>query len=46
MGKTSMKQFRTVNEYLSVLPKPVRETVESLREAIRKAAPHAEEMIY
>lgn len=40
-----MKLFRTVDEFLSTLPKPVRERVEGLRKIIRQAAPRAEETI-
>ena len=40
-----MKRFRTVDEFLSALPKPVRERVEGLRKIIRQAASRAEETI-
>jgi len=40
-----MKKFHTVDEYLSALPKSVRDTVEGLRRTIRQAAPQAEEVI-
>jgi uncharacterized protein YdhG (YjbR/CyaY superfamily) len=41
-----MKDFQTVDEYLSALPKTTRERLESLREIIRQAAPQAEEVIH
>lgn len=41
-----MKRFSTVDEYLSGLPKKVRERCESLRKTIRQAAPQAEEVIH
>ncbi|HYA63817.1 MAG TPA: DUF1801 domain-containing protein [Candidatus Sulfotelmatobacter sp.] len=41
-----MKNFHTVDEYFSALPKTVRDTLESLRKAIRQAAPQAEEVIH
>jgi uncharacterized protein YdhG (YjbR/CyaY superfamily) len=44
-GDTSMKRFQTVDEYLSALPKEVRDALEELRAAIRQAAPQAEEVI-
>jgi len=40
-----MKHFDTVDEYLSALPKDVRDIVKKLRETIRQAAPQAEEAI-
>jgi uncharacterized protein YdhG (YjbR/CyaY superfamily) len=40
-----MKNFRTVDEYLSALPKGVRDILERLRTTIRQAAPQAEEVI-
>jgi uncharacterized protein YdhG (YjbR/CyaY superfamily) len=44
-GKTPMKKFRTVDEYLSTFPKQVRDILGGLRETIRQAAPQAEEVI-
>ncbi len=41
----SVKRFRTVDEYLSALPKAARAAMTDLRETIRKTAPHAEEVI-
>ena len=40
-----MKKFRTVDEYLSRLPKTAKDNVEGLRKTIRRAAPQAEEVI-
>ena len=40
-----MKKFRTVDEYLSRLPKTAKDNVEGLRKTIRQAAPQAEEVI-
>lgn len=40
-----MKKFETVDEYLSALPQPAREATANLRQAIRQAAPLAEETI-
>lgn len=41
-----MKQFHTVDEYVSALRGKVGERLESLRAAIRQAAPQAEEVIH
>jgi uncharacterized protein YdhG (YjbR/CyaY superfamily) len=41
-----MKKFRTVDEYISALSGDARERLESLRNAIREAAPQAEEVIH
>src|SRR5215467_1806741 len=40
-----MKKYRTVDEYLSRLPKTAKDNVEGLRKTIRRAAPQAEEVI-
>lgn len=40
-----MKKFQTVDEYISALPQPARDAVGTLRQAIRKTAPQAEEVI-
>jgi len=40
-----MKNFKTVDEYFSALPKDVRMTLEGLRKTIKQAAPKAEEVI-
>jgi uncharacterized protein YdhG (YjbR/CyaY superfamily) len=40
-----MKKFQTVEEYLAELPEPVRDKIARLRQAIREAAPQAEETI-
>jgi uncharacterized protein YdhG (YjbR/CyaY superfamily) len=39
------KEVKNIDEYLSDLPDKVRETLERLRHAIKKAAPKAEERI-
>lgn len=41
----AMKKFQSVDEYLSALPQPARDAAASLRQAIRQAAPQAEEAI-
>ncbi|MGH9434175.1 MAG: iron chaperone [Terriglobia bacterium] len=41
-----MKNFQTVDEYLSALPKKTRDTLEKLRKTIKQAAPQAEEVIH
>ncbi|MBS1689675.1 MAG: DUF1801 domain-containing protein [Bacteroidetes bacterium] len=38
-------KFKTVEEYFSVLPADVRDTLEDLRKTIKQAAPKAEEVI-
>lgn len=38
-------KFKTVDDYLSVLPKEVKALLENLRRAIKQAAPEAEELI-
>lgn len=43
MNNTS--QIETVDAYIATFPKPVQKILESLRKAIRKAAPDAEECI-
>jgi uncharacterized protein YdhG (YjbR/CyaY superfamily) len=40
-----MKKFQSIDEYLSALPQPARDAAASLRDAIRQAAPQAEETI-
>lgn len=40
-----MKAIRTVDEYLSALPKSSKDKIEVLRRTIRQAAPEAEEVI-
>ncbi|HEV2134225.1 MAG TPA: DUF1801 domain-containing protein [Terracidiphilus sp.] len=40
-----MKKFQTTDEYLSTLPQPARDAAATLRQAIRQAAPQAEEAI-
>lgn len=45
MLTTPEKKFKTVEEYLSVLPKKSRQILEKLRKAIKQAAPEAEEVI-
>lgn len=40
-----MRKFQTVDEYLSALPDHARDAATSLRQAIRQAAPQAEEGI-
>jgi uncharacterized protein YdhG (YjbR/CyaY superfamily) len=37
--------FSTIDEYISTFPKDVQETLEKLRQTIKKAAPEAEEAI-
>jgi uncharacterized protein YdhG (YjbR/CyaY superfamily) len=40
-----MTKFQTVDEYVSALPQPARDAVATLRQAIRQAAPQADEII-
>ncbi len=40
-----MKKVHSVDQYISALPQPARDTLASLRQAIRQAAPQAEEGI-
>ena len=40
-----MKKFQTIDEYMSALPQPARDAAARLRQAIRQAAPQAEETI-
>ncbi|HZA24352.1 MAG TPA: hypothetical protein VFA32_17425 [Dehalococcoidia bacterium] len=42
---TPKKRFETVDEYISAFPQNVQDILEKLREAIREAAPQAEETI-
>ena len=44
-GSTSMKNFKTVDEYLAASPAEVRDLLEKLRKTIRQTAPKAEEAI-
>jgi uncharacterized protein YdhG (YjbR/CyaY superfamily) len=44
-GDTRMKNFKTVDEYLSGLPKSTRDSMQRLRDVIRQVAPKAEEVI-
>lgn len=39
------EEIKDVDAYISTFPKPVQETLETLRTVIRKAAPKAEEVI-
>jgi uncharacterized protein YdhG (YjbR/CyaY superfamily) len=41
----STKGFRTIDEYIASLPKEQQEVLQALRQAIREAAPEAEEAI-
>lgn len=41
-----MKRFHSVEEYLSAQPEAARQKLEVLREAIRKAAPKAQEVLH
>lgn len=45
MEKTSRVAAKDVDEYLRLLPKPVRTVLEDLRKTIQAAAPAAEEVI-
>jgi len=40
-----MKKFQSVDKYISALPDQAREAIAGLREAIRQAAPQADEVI-
>lgn len=40
-----MKNFKTVDEYLSGLPKSTRDSMQKLRDVIKQVAPKAEEAI-
>lgn len=40
-----MRKFQTVDQYFSALPSQARDAATSLRQAIRQAAPQAEEVI-
>src|SRR5215813_7642539 len=44
-GAALMKNWKTVDEYFSGLPKDVRPVLETLRKTIKQAAPKAEEVI-
>lgn len=41
----TFKKFKTVDEYLSSLPKEVKALMQKIRETIKEAAPQAEELI-
>jgi uncharacterized protein YdhG (YjbR/CyaY superfamily) len=41
----SKKTFKTIDEYIALFPKDVRNILEALRKAIRDVAPQAEEGI-
>jgi uncharacterized protein YdhG (YjbR/CyaY superfamily) len=43
--KATSTKFKTVDEYLSTLPKNVRDILKELRKTIKQAAPQAEELI-
>jgi uncharacterized protein YdhG (YjbR/CyaY superfamily) len=42
---TSKGQFKTIDEYIAIFPKNVRDVLEKLRRVIRESAPKAEEAI-
>ena len=42
---TSNRKFRTIDEYITVVPKNVRDILHDVRKSIRDAAPQAEEAI-
>ena len=41
----SRRQFKTIDEYIGTFPEDVRDILNTLRQAIREAAPEAEETI-
>lgn len=43
--ETSRKKYRTIEEYIALLPKEVRESMEKLRLVIKESAPEAEQKI-
>jgi uncharacterized protein YdhG (YjbR/CyaY superfamily) len=43
--KGSRREYKTVDEYISAFPKGIQVILEELRQAIREAAPDAEEVI-
>ena len=45
MMDASSKQFNTIDEYISMFPDDVRTILNQIRQAIREAAPEAEETI-
>lgn len=45
MLTTPNKQFKTIDEYVRVFPKDVRDILEEIRQTIQRAAPDAEETI-
>ncbi|MFB3889142.1 MAG: iron chaperone [Candidatus Bathyarchaeia archaeon] len=42
---TSKNRFRTVDEYIAMFPRNIRDLLQELRRTIREAAPEAQEMI-
>jgi uncharacterized protein YdhG (YjbR/CyaY superfamily) len=45
MDAASNRKFKTVDEYMSALPKSTKAMLQELRKAIKKTAPQAEELI-
>ena len=45
MMEASAKQFKTIDEYISMFPEDVRTILKNLRQTIRDAAPEAQETI-
>lgn len=45
MMEASTKQFKTIDEYISMFPEDVRTILKNLRQTIRDAAPDAQETI-
>ena len=45
MMEASNKQFKTIDEYISMFPEDVRTILKNLRQTIRDAAPEAQETI-
>ena len=45
MMEASTKQFKTIDEYISMFPEDVRTILKNLRQTIRDAAPEAQETI-
>ena len=43
--ESSTKQFKTIDEYISMFPEDVRTILKNLRQTIREAAPEAQETI-
>jgi uncharacterized protein YdhG (YjbR/CyaY superfamily) len=44
-GRTAAKKYKNVDEYISTFPKNVQAILQKLRQAIKEAAPGAEEVI-